>query len=743
MPFSAIRNYYYEQSTRLRNEWKNFQKQLEDPELTSELIQDTDTRRLYGHARATMEQDVKILESEFQSLRDTFAMKNEHKHEPFELFKRPIDMPPLPENRVPKPGLNAVPVFYHTGQIIHADPTTSKDLSPDEIADKAESYLPGDTDFGQPVDPLLRTLIDRKYLEYKHYLDKYCRPAGTTDATFRDFNKEQKESPPSTPEREELVLKLIDHFMAITPYRPMHFVDTMFCKLPLVTGTGYHNRHSFKQRAHAKFSHPAEYADRPTSKGYYINATYEAARTIVHRIKDTGLPFPIDFEISPDMSDSQFLELISQLNAFFNSYPTMLFTRNHISDRTGTLKVRPVYAVDDLFLIIELMLTFPAVVQARKPESAIMHGMETLRGANHLLDSLAKSFESYFTIDWSGYDQRLPRAITDCFFMKYLRRLIIINHGYQPTMEYPDYPDLTEHTLYTRMDNLLHFLHLWYNNMTFLSADGYAFRRLFAGVPSGLYLTQFLDSFGNLYLLIDSMLEFGFSESQIKEVLLFVLGDDNSGFTHWSIDTLDAFVIFMEKYALSRWNMVLSKTKSVITVLRSKIETLSYQCNFGMPKRPIGKLVAQLCYPERGIKYRTMSARAIGLAYASCGQCPTFHELCQDVYHMFLPFYDLTPREKLTLMRQLSPADTAAELDLNFDAFPSIDKVRSFISHYHGPLSYDTKWNKAHFMFPPDFIPNESKTMEMYEAEHSIKVREAPSLLHVNQINPEQAETIF
>jgi hypothetical protein len=743
MPFAALRNYFSEQSARLRKEWQYFQSHLEDPFKTSESVQDTDTRRYYKHIRATEEQDIKALESEFQHLRDTFALRNKLKYEEFELFKRPRSPPRLPENRVPQQGINAVPVFYHTGQIIHADPTTSKDLSPDEIADKSESYLPGDTDFGQPVDPILHALISRKYTEYKSYLDKYCRPAGTTDATFRDFNKEQRYSEPQSPEREERILALIDHFMAITPYRPLHFVDTMFCKLPLVTGTGYHNRHSFKQRAHAKFSRPDEYADRPTSKGYFINATYEAARSIVHRIKDTGLPFPVNFEITETMSDDNFLQLISQLNIFFNSYPTMLFTRNHISDRTGTLKVRPVYAVDDLFLIIELMLTFPAVVQARKPESAIMHGLETLRGANHLLDSLAKSFDSFFTIDWSGYDQRLPRAITDCFFMKYLRRLIIINHGYQPTMEYPDYPDLTEHTLYTRMDNLLHFLHLWYNNMTFLSADGYSFRRLFAGVPSGLYLTQFLDSFGNLYLLIDSMIEFGFSDEQIKDVLLFVLGDDNSGFTHWTITTLDEFVQFMEKYALQRWNMVLSKTKSVITVLRSKIETLSYQCNFGMPRRPIGKLVAQLCYPERGIKYRTMSARAIGLAYASCGQCPTFHELCKDVYHMFLPFYDLTPREKLTLMRQLSPADTSPEIELNFTSFPSIDKVRSFISRYHGPLSYDTKWNKAHFIFPPDFIPDESKTMEMYEHEHNLTVRLAPSILHVNQINPEQAEAIF
>nr|QLC36825.1 RNA-dependent RNA polymerase [Sarcosphaera coronaria partitivirus] len=738
MPFNSIRNYFAENLARLRNEWKNFQSHDSDPELTSQTIQDSDTRRHYLRVRATHEVDIKILESEYQQLYQTFTHKNDLKFEPFELFKRPLEAPPVPETRTAAPGLNSVPVYYHSERIILANPETSRALSPDNEADYAESYLPGDIDFGPPVDPILRTLITRKYLEYLPFLDKYCRPAGTTDATFRDFNKPQTPSSPPTTERKTQVLELIDHFLDCTPFLPLHFVDTMFCKLPLVTGTGYHNRHSFKQRAHAKFSHPEEYHDRPTSKGYYINATYENARTIVHRIKDSGYPFDFTDDINPDMSDKAFLALIQKLNAFFNSYPTMLFTRNHISDRTGTLKVRPVYAVDDLFLIIELMLTFPATVQCRKPTCSVMHSLETLRGANHLLDSLAKSYSSFFTIDWSGYDQRLPRPITDIFFTDYLRSKIIISDGYQPTMEWTDYSDLNEHTMYSRMDNLLHFLHLWYNNMTFLSADGYSYRRLFAGVPSGLYNTQHLDSFGNLFLIIDSMLEFGFSDSQIKEILLFVLGDDNSAFTNWPFELLHEYISFLESYALTRWNMVLSKTKSVITFLRSKIETLAYQCNFGMPKRPIGKLVAQLCYPEHGIKYRTMSARAIGLAYASCGQDSTFHELCRDVFHMFLPFYDLTDRERLTLLRQLMPTDTSDEISLNFETFPTIDTVRTFISKYQGPLSYDSKWNKAHFMRAPDNPPDFFLTMQDYEYLNDLKVREAPSLLHVNQIDINQ-----
>ncbi len=84
--------------------------------------------------------------------------------------------------------------------------------------------------------------------------------------------------------------------------------------------------------------------------------------------------------------------------------------------------------------------------------------------------------------------------------------------------------------------------------------------------------------------------------------------------------------------------MTLSKAKSVITSMRAKIETASYTWNYGKPKCPIDKLVAQLCYPKHGLKEPTMSFRAIRLAYTAAGRLPTFHRFCWHIYAMFLPF---------------------------------------------------------------------------------------------------------
>jgi hypothetical protein len=731
MPFASVRNYLAERLSRVTLEWQRYQSTGRDPQLTEDLIQDSDVRRHYQTVSAQNRNDeaLKILNAEMSTIVEAYRLDYQTRHQPFELHKPFSDGFTLPENRVPQSGIKFVPYEYHSGHIIHENPETSRPLDPDYDTDAAESYLPGDIDFGSYIDEPLQHLIHRKYPIYQQYIAKYCRPAGTTNGTFRDFNKEQKPSEPIDPVRKEHVLLLVDHFLDTTPFLPIHFVDTQYAKLPLVTGTGYHNRFSFKQRAHAKYSHPIQYADRPTSKGYFYNATYENARTLVHKIKETGMPFNLAYAPDdPTLTDDQIFDMIKSYEKFFLDYPTLLFTRNHISQRERTLKVRPVYAVDDLFLIIETMLTFPLLVQARKPSCCIMYGLETVRGSNRYLDQLARQYLSYFTIDWSGYDQHLPRTITDVYYTDFLRRKIVISHGYAPTYEYPHYPDLNEHTMYKKMDNLLHFLHLWYNNLVYLSVDGFAYWRLYAGVPSGLLNTQYLDSFANIFILVDGMIEFGLTDAEIKSLVLFVLGDDNSGFTPWTISTLTKFITFLESYALHRYHMVLSRTKSVITTLRSKIESLGYQCNHGHPKRDIGKLVAQLCYPEHGIRPHTMSARAIGMVYASCGQDRQFYQFCYDVFCTYLPYYRQDARVDLELQyRILGDTETPLPFETSHLEFPTFLTVRKLFDSYQGPLAYAPKWNYAHFINGPDVVPPSAKTMHDYELEHNIVPRQAPT----------------
>jgi hypothetical protein len=703
MVLAQIRDYLHERLAHLRRDWKIFQTNAEDPRSTLTVHNDSDLDRIERSFKFAFSDEQTNLryQSESATIENILRDKAEHQGFPAE-FYLPRDLSYLPDNRKPPTGIIPLPYQYKQGQIVTATP---------EIPET-----------GFQVDPRIQRIIRSKYPHYQKFLDKYVRPLGTTDATVKDFFKPQLPSVPISTERKELILDIIVKKFAVTPYLPIHFVDSLFDKAPLHTGTGYHQRRSFTLNAHAVFSHPKEYENKPTSKGYYTNAFLEYARTAIHYIKMTGLPF------TRAPSDT-----LAALRTWILERPTTLYTRNHISDRDGNLKQRPVYAVDDLFIRLESMVTFPAHVLARKLECCIMYGYETIRGSNARLDQIARSFKSFFTIDWSGFDQRVPRVISDIFWTDFLERIIVCSNGYAPTYDYPSYPDLTPEKMFSRLSNILHFLHTWYNNMVFITADGYAYARTCAGVPSGLLNTQYLDSFANLFILIDGMLEFGFTVDEISKVLFFVMGDDNSGFTDWTLSRMEKFIDFLADYALRRYGMVLSPTKSSRTTNRGHIETLSYQCNYGMPIRPLGKLVAQLCYPERGPRSKYTSARAIGLAYAACGMNDEFHDLCRDIYYEFLD--DAVNPEDPDVIHHIQEylpgfmrIDETIQQQINLTTFPSFWTVRQHVERWQGPLSFYPKWDRAHFVNDPDVIPPSSETMSEYRNRLQIPRPEVPDI---------------
>lgn len=697
MAFNNIRNYLQEKAVRLAFEWKLFQLQDQDPDATQEAYKHADFKRVYHGARSklTEQQKKQALQSEYDRIKQALELKNLEKKEPFEYF-RSIYESEVRVDRLPALGIKQLPLMYHAGRT-----TTADERVPET---------------GHDLHPLVKHLLMHKYPQYLHIPTEYCRPLGTTDATFKDFNKDQKASHPVPKYRCERILRHVTRILGAKKFMPLHFVDTQYAGLPLSTGTGYHNRHSFKIRAHAKYSHPPEYENMPTKKGYYINATLENARTLVHYIKYTGIPY--DVPKTPDLEDGNPTDYPDMMDNFFNEYPTLLFTRNHISKRTGPLKQRPVYAVDDIFLLIEVMLTFCLHVQARRMDCAIMYSLETIRGGNVYLDRMAQLYKSYFTIDWSSFDQSVPRVITDTFFTEFLPRLLITSHGYHPTYEYPTHMSLDPDKFPYMMKNLLQFLHLWFDNMTFVTADGYSYRRTVAGIPSGMLNTQYLDSYCNLFVMVDAMIEYGFSDQEIEDTKIYVMGDDNSAFTNWPLHRTEQFVDFISVYAHDRWNMNLSRTKCIVTDLRQNIETLSYRCNFGRPTRNLDKLIAQLCYPEHGVNQKYMSARAIGIAYAACGCDATFHEFCKDMYHTFLPYAEpLTPEMKATFSKYLPGQFKLLDnptFFLDLEHFPSIDDIHEQVHKWHGELLDTPKWNVSHFINKCDYAPPDCKTMYEY-----------------------------
>lgn len=168
-----------------------------------------------------------------------------------------------------------------------------------------------------------------------------------------------------------------------------------------------------------------------------------------------------------------------------------------------------------------------------------------------------------------------------------------------PTRSYPDTTPANIHAFAQKMFNVMIFLTTWYLSMTFLSFDGFAFVRNHGGVPSGLLNTQFLDSFGNMYIICDCLLEFGFTHDECLQMLFCVMGDDNLIFLQHNFERIHAFMRFLIDYASTRHGMQLSILKSVYTYLRCKIEFLSYQNSYGFPTRPTQNTISYATWYTR------------------------------------------------------------------------------------------------------------------------------------------------
>nr|AHU88025.1 RNA-dependent RNA polymerase [Ustilaginoidea virens partitivirus 2] len=616
----------------------------------------------------------------------------------------PEDLPP---DRIPSHGILFANKRYHEipsgsiniGDTILVVPFDS-DFTQDQTTHSDATFEESLDLSGSPPHPYIEKIINDWFPQFAPFLKEYCRPPAFGPQAFLDFNRATPAPAAPTPARHEAIMHVVRQKMNIKPYRPWHFADALASETPLNTSASYYSKFDPRTRVLARYSSPRRYNDMPTSKGHFINVTPNEFRQEFHYIKYAGIPF------NPERCNPADIPAINA--NWMSQHPSQLFIRTQISKRDPAepKKIRPVYAVDDRFLHIEKTLTGPLHAQMRNPQCCVAHGLETFRGSMTLLDQTALFYQCYISLDWSQFDQRLPVYVIVAFFLDFLPSLIIISHGYMPTRSYPD-TSSDNHSFATRQFNVLKYLLSWYLQMTYLSYDGFAYVRDHGGVPSGLLNTQSLDSFGNMYIITDCLLEFGFTQPECLDMLFCVLGDDNLIFLNQNYERVCAFMPFLEKYAETRHGMVLSILKSVISNLRSKITFLSYENHYGYAIRPLGKLVSQLAYPERPVpphREWIHAARALGIAYAACGQNAVFHLLCKMVYEQFRPPQAVPSHHIQKVFKKWKyqlPDFDIEDVEYTFPAFPTCESIRRATHGYHGPFSEMDKWNTNVFGVPP------------------------------------------
>jgi len=605
------------------------------------------------------------------------------REEDFNLFTE-LDLEEVPLDRLPANGITILPYRYHgipAGNI----QLQGKDITVD------------DTDLsGLPPHPKIYQLIHDWFPMFLPYLDLYCRPPSLGPQAFRDFNKATVPIEPMEDSLHQEILDITFTIFGVKPYRPLHYAEAEVAGSPLSTSASYHDKFSILKRLNARHSSPVLYNKNTFSKGYYFNVLKNEFRLELHYIKEFGTPF--------DSTDMEENEIHDRLRTYFLSNPAQLFIRSQISKRDPSepKKIRPVYAVPSRYLELEKITTTQLLCQLRNPSSCVMHGMETFRGAMKLIDLYATWFESYVMIDWTSFDQYIPRFLTRSYHLEFLPSLITVDKGYYPSLAYPDSSQNTD-SFARKFFNICYFMNLWYENMVFISYDGYSYHRDNAGISSGELNTQSKDSWCNLYIIIDALIKFKFTKTEILEMIFFIMGDDNVIFFRRHYDQIHMFLPFLEDYSQARYGMVLSILKSLATSLRSKIEVLSYTNNYGFPIRNSGRLVALLAFPERPIpkdKEWIHATRCLGIAYANCGHDYHLHLLCQMGYEAFkqeqpVPISRIKKHLPLTIFEAFGFEST--EGLFSFPEFPTFFQIRQSISYYHGFFHEDDHWPRQIF----------------------------------------------
>jgi len=684
----------------------------------------TDAILLQRHTNDKIVQKVTSAAIDAQRVRDQFP-------ETFQLFKKMTaeEVATIPELRKGVKGVPNVPFKYHEIKNNQGDGRSLIDPPPKQYV-KTGSEALYKVDKGPPVHPqikqALRTSVGNMF---DHIMKDYCRPTTTTDAVVMDFLTPQKEYKPFSFDRCSDVLWIIYREMHCPPYQPIHHRDFPFLGFPQNTGAGYFVRYKDALRRMSKYTHSAEYK-RPTCKGF--NAT--TLKLIAEKNFDTL--WKNGTLSRPELN----WELEIRLAMDFLSRPAIMFARSHVSKIQESLKIRSVIGIDDMFLFEEMMLSFAFLVLQRTADSCLAYGYETFRGGCKQLARISKRYGSVISIDWSSFDHDISWHFAEIFFEKFLPSMIVINKGWQASILTHNSPeDLDPDIMYKRCRQTLNHLHSWFRNLVFVSTDGYAYRRSFCGVPSGLMNTQILDSFCNLCLIIDALLECStFTKEEILDLFICVQGDDVLIYCKYPDTWASEFLLAATVYCINRWGSTINPKKSKYSRNTYGIDFLGYEIGEGHPTRPIEKLVAQLMWPERRFNPANQASRAVGVAIANTGSNQYVHGFCEAIFERFHDQHKFTPFTKTSFRKKIDPSESGIfkHLEENL-TFPNYFELALSFRSWRGPLTYEPRWPTNHFLgVNPDHLKHDDSviTMEDYERNNDIEAPEPPPLINYDNI---------
>lgn len=363
-------------------------------------------------------------------------------------------------------------------------------------------------------------------------------------------------------------------------------------------------------------------------------------------------------------------------------------------------KLRSIWGVPKPWIYAQIMFhwTLFACYRRNPQRYPLLWGYETFTGGWFRLNSeLFCSFMqcSFIMIDWKSFDKDVPHEGIDDVSDN-TESYIDFDHGYLPTVDYPDTASTWTPLKASRLRRLYKWTSYAYKNTPIVLPDGSKWRRQFATLPSGLYTTQYYDSHWNYIMIATILIAMGFDP---RMCIIKVLGDDSIIRLYVLIppNLHSDFLSRMQELATHYFGTTISINKSGISNRLNGCEVLSYTNSNGLPRRNEVDLLAKLYHtPARQPTPEKTMATAIGIAYANVGTHKSVHNVCHDLYKHYAS-QGYTP-DSSGLKHALGD-DPHSGIHLSLDKFPSFSDVKAQLLslNYVNKATYNRFFPRTHF----------------------------------------------
>jgi len=387
-------------------------------------------------------------------------------------------------------------------------------------------------------------------------------------------------------------------------------------------------------------------------------------------------------------------------------FPMLMHTKTTVVKADAPNKLRTIWGCSKPWIIADTMFfwEYSAHAKLNHGSTPMLWSFETITGGWFRLNAALADrllLSSYVTLDWSRFDKFARFPLIRKIMTAVKHQFLDFEHGYVPTYQYPDTRHQWDDHQTQRINNLFEWTLENLFHAPIVMPDGKMYKRKHAGIPSGLYITQLLDSWYNYAMIATILSALGFIPNRCT---IKVQGDDSVIRLNVLIppSTHQLFLCRIEELASHYFDAALSLNKSEMSNTLNGVEVLSYTNRNGIPHRDEIKMMALFYHTKsRNPQPEITMAQAIGFAYASCGHHARVYLALENLYtHYYNQGYSAN-RAGLSLVFGNSPDLTMEHIDV--DHFPSISEIQQFFlyTEYRNVNQENKTWPLDYFTLPP------------------------------------------